>query len=59
MTRATKLRLVLLGAVVVALVVAGRSFAFDEWFAAFGSWISGSVPRDMCSTSRLTSWSAC
>ena len=44
MTRATKLRLILAGAVVVALVVAGRSFAFDEWFAAFGSWISGLGP---------------
>lgn len=44
MTRATKLRLVFLGAAVVALVVAGRSLPFEEWFAAFASWISGLGP---------------
>ena len=44
MTRTTKLRWILAAAVVVALVVAGRSLAFEEWFAAFGSWISGLGP---------------
>src|SRR5262245_32735583 len=44
MTRATKLRIVLVVAGVVALVVAGRSLAFEEWFARFGSWISGLGP---------------
>ena len=41
MERPTKLRLLLIAAGVVALLVLGRTVAFDEWFARFGAWIAG------------------
>jgi uncharacterized membrane protein YdjX (TVP38/TMEM64 family) len=41
MTRGTKLRLLAVAAGVAALLIAGRTIAFDEWFARFGAWIAG------------------
>jgi uncharacterized membrane protein YdjX (TVP38/TMEM64 family) len=41
MTRGTKVRLLLVAAGVVALLVLGRTIAFDEAFARFGAWIAG------------------
>ena len=41
MTRGTKIRLIAVGAGVAALLVLGRTIAFDELFARFGAWIAG------------------
>jgi uncharacterized membrane protein YdjX (TVP38/TMEM64 family) len=41
MTRGTKLRLLAVVAGVIALLVLGRTIAFDEWFARFSAWIAG------------------
>ena len=42
--RAPRLKWILIGVVVVALFVAGRSLAFEEWLARFGAWIAGLGP---------------
>jgi uncharacterized membrane protein YdjX (TVP38/TMEM64 family) len=41
MARASKVRLILVVAGVIALIVFGRTISFDVWFARFGAWIAG------------------
>ena len=44
--RAPKLRWILLGLALIALLVAGRALLF-EWFAAFGAWIASLGPAGL------------
>jgi uncharacterized membrane protein YdjX (TVP38/TMEM64 family) len=42
--RAPRLKWILIGLAVLALLVTGRSIAFEEWLARFGAWIAGLGP---------------